>query len=437
MEHGRLFIFLFALGMSCRILSAIAADAPPLRQEEAYTSPSVETAGPDVPGCEASIPFRPLTSGPKAHWFAYYDKHQFDPSDRYVLGMEVGFEDRAPGLEDASVLGMVDLRDADKWIPFAESTAWCWQQGCMLQWLPGTDAEVIYNAREGDHYISVIQNVFTGEKRALPKPVYAVSPDGKTAVGLNFARVNDTRPGYGYAGIPDAGASERYPDNDGIYALDLVTGESRLIITLAQVATAYADETTDDGKHWFNHLLFNTDGSRFIFLHRWHRPDGKGRYTHGFTARPDGGDIFRFNGHGMVSHFIWRDPQHLLAWSHEPDSGNKFHVYKDKTDEVTVVGEGTLTTDGHCTYSPCGKWILSDTYPDQENMQTLMLYRVADGKRIDLGRFFQEKPQDIQLRCDLHPRWSRDGNYICIDSKCSGQRQMYLLDVAEILGRKD
>ncbi len=38
------------------------------------------------------IEARPITSGPKHHWFGYYDKLQFDPSARYALGMEVGFE---------------------------------------------------------------------------------------------------------------------------------------------------------------------------------------------------------------------------------------------------------------------------------------------------------------------------------------------------------
>ena len=33
-------------------------------------------------------PVRPITKGPKFHWFGYYDKLQFDPSSRYALGME-------------------------------------------------------------------------------------------------------------------------------------------------------------------------------------------------------------------------------------------------------------------------------------------------------------------------------------------------------------
>ena len=39
-------------------------------------------------------PVRTITRGPKHHWFGYYDKLQFDPTSRYVLGMAGGL--RAP-----------------------------------------------------------------------------------------------------------------------------------------------------------------------------------------------------------------------------------------------------------------------------------------------------------------------------------------------------
>ena len=92
-----------------------------------------------------------------------------------------------------------------------------------------------------------------------------------------------------------------------------------------------------------------------------------------------------------------------------------------------------MKVDGHCTYSPDAQWIITDTYPDRDRMQNLMLYRPKDGKLVNLGRFYQEQPSDNEWRCDLHPRWSRDGRYVCIDSKHSGRRQMYLLDVSGII----
>ena len=43
-------------------------------------------------------------------------------------------------------------------------------------------------------------------------------------------------------------------------------------------------------KSYFNHLLINPDGTRFIFLHRWGFPKFTGA-TRMFTANHDGSDL--------------------------------------------------------------------------------------------------------------------------------------------------
>lgn len=392
-------------------------------------------AQPD-PAYEAFVPMRAITEGPKAHWFGYYDKHQFDLSDRYVLGMETDFEGRTPNPDDTIRLGVIDIEDGDNWREIAETKAWSWQQGCMLQWLPGSDSEVIYNDRDGDQFISVVLNVFSGEKRVLPRAIYAVSPDGTKGVGLNFARVDFTRPGYGYKGGVDKYAGDFAPDEEGIYAIDLKTGEYQEIVTLGQVKRIPM-ESEPLGKHWFNHLLFNTDGSRFIFLHRakWEADGGRGWCTRMFTANPDGTDLHVVNDHNMVSHFIWHDPNHIMAWAREPDEGSHFWYYTDESDEKKIIGEGVLTRDGHNTYSPDGAWVLVDEYPDKDRMQALKLYRPSDGTLVRLGRFYLTRDASGEFRCDLHPRWSRSGDYITIDSMHDGdQRQIYLFDVSDVTG---
>lgn len=383
---------------------------------------------------EAYVPIRAVTQGDQPHWFGYYDKDQFDSTNRYLLGMRPPFEGKTPGPEDELELGLIDLENGDTWTTIGATKAWNWQQGCMLQWIPGSD-EVIYNDRRDGDFVSVIYNPKSQEERVLPFPIYALSPNGKEAVTLNFARLAFTRPGYGYTGVPYTKLDANVPEDEGVFLLNLETGERKLLHSMKQIAAVHHRPGMDGGLNWVNHLLFNTDGTRFIFLHRWREsPDLKAPWkTRMFTLGVDGTEPRVISDNDMVSHFIWKDPVHILAWSREIETGNKFHLYDPPNKTFSVIGEGVLTRDGHCTYSPDGEWILDDTYPDKERMQNLMLYRPADGKLVKLGRFYLDQEWRGEFRCDLHPRWSRDGNSVVIDSMHTGKRQMYLLDVSGIV----
>ena len=387
---------------------------------------------------EAYVPIRAITSGEQPHWFGYYDKHQFDSTGRYVLGMRPPFEGCTPGAEDVLEVGYVDLQDGDRWTTIGTSRAWNWQQGCMLQWIPESD-EIIYNDRRDGDFVSVIHDRATKTERVLPYPIYTVSPDGKHAATLNFARLAYTRPGYGYTGVPYTKLDAMVPEDEGVFLLDLKTGERRLIQSLKEIAAVDHRESMDSGLNWVNHLLFSTDGSRLIFLHRWRESMdlSSGWKTRMFTVGSDGSAPRIVADHGMVSHFIWRNPQEILAWSSEPDTGSRYHLYDDAAGTATVIGEGVLTRDGHCTYSPDGDWILTDTYPDRDRMQQLMLYRPSDGALVPLGKFHLSPDWKGELRCDLHPRFSRDGKSVCIDSMHTGKRQMYLLDVSGLTLAKE
>jgi hypothetical protein len=379
-------------------------------------------------------PVRAITQGPKFHWFGYYDKLQFDPTCRYVLAMEVDFEHRSPKADDVVKIAMVDLQDNDRWTELDKTTAWGWQQGCMLQWRPGSASEIIFNDRRDNHFVCHILDVKTGKKQTLPQPIYTVSPDGCTALTADFRRINDMRPGYGYAGLPDPHSDELAPKDSGIFRLDLETGKQQLIISLADIARF--DSLPGDPKqpkHYFNHLLFNTDGSRFIFLHRWREKKQDGFGTRMLTAKPDGTDICIVDDYGRTSHFIWRDPNYILAWTWHPSNKNAFHLFEDCTRNVKTIGKNVMTENGHCTYLPGNKWILNDTYPDKQRKQHVYLYNIATGSKITLGRFYLPPQYRGEWRCDTHPRFSPDGRSVIIDSPHKGNgRQMYLIDITKI-----
>jgi len=381
-------------------------------------------------------PVRAITRGPKYHWFGYYDKLQFDPAGRYALGMEVDFEHRSPRAEDAIKIGMVDLKDSHRWIELGQSRAWNWQQGCMLQWVPGSKSEVLWNDREEGRFVCHVLDVNTRKRRTLPNPVYALSPDGRWGVAPDFRRLNDCRPGYGYAGLPDPNRDVAVPDNAGLWRIDMQTGRQKLMFSFADaVKVPNPHEEMSGAKHWFNHLLFNTDGSRFIFLHRWRAAGHKQSFaTRMFTIGRDGEDPYVLDPYGKTSHFIWRDREHVLAWAWHPSNKDKFYLYQDRTEKVEAVGPEVMTVNGHCTYLPGNRWILNDTYPDKERNQNVYLYEPATNRRVWLGHFHSPTEYTGEWRCDTHPRFSPDGNLVCIDSAHVGGRQMYLIDIRGMAG---
>ncbi len=379
---------------------------------------------------------RALTRGPKFHWFGYYDHQEFDPTDRYVLGMEADFQDRLPGLRDRVALGMIDLKDNDRWIPLGESKAFSWQQGCMLQWLPGSTSSVIYNDREGDQFVAHILDVKTGKRRTVPSSIFCVSHDGRWAVTTEFRRL---RPETRFAAPPEANDDLHVPEDSGIWRVDLETGEKRLILRIGDISRITAPfGTWEPGHwHWLSHLLLSPGDGRLAFVHRWgYKGSSKIVGTRFCTADPDGQNLYIYPHMAGASHFIWRDPQHVLVWARGPaHKEDRFYLCQDRTENADVLAPDDMTANSHVTYLPGtgGRWLLNDSYVDQQRNQSVYLFNVETRRRVELGRFFSPPRFIGPLRCDIHPRASRDGRKIVFDSPHQGSgRQMYLIDISAL-----
>lgn len=386
-------------------------------------------------------PVRAITRGPKFHWRGYYDKFLFDPTNRFVLANEVDFEGRSPTAEDSIRVGVIDTQDGYRWTELGSTFAWNWQQGCMLQWVPGTSDDIAWNDRVDGQFVSHVLNVKSGSKRTLPHPFYCISPDGRTGFAPDFRRLNDTRPGYGYSGVLDPNQEVLAPDDAGIWRIDMQSGDQKLIFSFADALKIPFEGREDavfrpHSKHWFNHLLCNPDGTRLFFLHRWRNPESKAKFfTRAMTMNFDGTDLYVIDPWGDTSHFIWRDPKHIFAWAWYPSHQQRFYLYEDGTENVSVVGPNTMTVNGHNTYVPGtdSNWVLNDTYPDTKTFQNPYLYHIPTDRRVPLGHFPSPPAYRGEWRCDTHPTSSRDGKQVIFDSPHQNGRQVYLVDISEIV----
>ncbi|MHA1368721.1 MAG: hypothetical protein ACTSRA_03245 [Promethearchaeota archaeon] len=387
--------------------------------------------------------------------FGYYDRTPLSKDNRYHLAIRFKQQVRLPRIGEKAEVGIIDL-DRERFIHVADTEAWCHQQGAMTQWLPNEPGHFIFNdfRCEPDGSWRLISRVFdiNGDHvRDYDYPVYRLSPDGAFAVTLNFNRI--PRRGYTYARatfprddpVPDV-------ENDGLFLLDLKTGDRRLVFPYSTIFAHHPDmdDFRLDGEvifdlqyHWMNHACFNIDGSRVMVLHRYKSifPMWK---TYMWTLKLDGTDFScslpnRYWASWGITHQLWgRTPREILVDGNKnngPHDG-KHHEYlvfdeRDGPDSAVAISR-SLGFPGHLIFSPDGEWLVGDSYP-KEQLQYLNLTRVSDGEVIHIATFFHSAEQRGDWRCDLHPRWSADGNYLTVDTIHFGERKIIMLDVASAL----
>ncbi len=410
------------------------------------------------------------TRGPGFHFFGYYDKSPLDRAGRRLLTLHGRFpSNRMFSVDDIVEVGFWSLGDAE-YHRIADTRAFNWQQGSQLQWLgPDFDSRIIFNDRDGDRFISRVVNVADGSEETLPFAVYTVHPAATSAICINYERLYFPRLGYSYQGIANEKWNRPLVEGDGLFRLDLASGAVELVVETEQMVGRNPVSSMEGACHYLEHAMFNPDGSRFAFLHRWLLPDG-GIYGRLYTADEWGRDIRCLHDVGYISHFGWRGSGELTAWGRPKSTvsdlrrsrwisryvikpllplyhqiftaqssarrrllRDTYLQFDDGGQSSGVLAPGVeFLDDGHCSWRPGDpRWMLTDTYQDKESNRHLLLYDAEKNEAIEIGRFYSlPETCDSGWRTDLHPRWGHSGRLVCIDSTHEdGERHQYVLDV--------
>lgn len=405
-------------------------------------------------------------------FFGYYNKSPWNMCQDKMLFCEANFINRQPKRNDKLKIGYLNIKNGKKEY-LTETNVWNWQQGCMLQWHPTKGDVIILNKRIKNRFVSSFFNIKTKQEKIFPYPIYDISRDGKYAVSINFSRLNNLRKGYGYEGVEDNFKDIKISEDDGIFLINLEKKLATLMVSIKELTEYKPLNSMNFGYHWVNHAEFNPTGGKISFFHRWQVPNEM-HYTRLFCFDIKSKKLQLLPDSGFYSHMCWKNDEEIFGYSMAPGKiGNirkkqitakiifslilpiyrklipkkirkrilptgyfLFNILRGSVKKILINNE-----DGHPSFSPNKRFILTDTYPNKEHKRTLILYDTKLDKRHIIGKFYslpnkkysKDKDWDSSgMRCDLHPRWNRDGSKICIDSVHEGFRGMYIIDVSKI-----
>lgn len=382
---------------------------------------------------------RTLTHGPKHHFFGYYGMSPWNRSESTMVCLQTPFHDRMPKMGEKALIGLVDPTSG-AFNPITETSSWNVQQGALIHWNPlNADKEFIYNDYNDNEQQSISINIDSGKKTILSRPISAVAEKGKYALSLTYGRLSRMRKVVGYAGAKDPFEHEAHPKEDGVFLLDLKTGQHKLVVSIKEVfeKSVGGYPMLADRHMWFNHTVINPSATKFLFLAR--SRDKKNKIDSAmFTANLDGSDLRMVVPFGSgVSHFGWRNDTEIIATFYLNDRKEMNHILFDiQKQNYKIVGENFLIGNGHCTYALGGRYMATDFKDKTTRSQSLWYYdmKLDQGLQLCARPAYEKKYITGDIRCDFHPRWNPSGNKICFDAidPATKTRQMHLVEFLDM-----
>ena len=366
----------------------------------------------------------------KEYFFGYYDKSPWDSTGRYMLCLRAQDTWSHPDPKAEAEIVLIDTANGNSVEVLSSTKTWNVQQGCMLQWLgPDFSSKIIYNDLREGRYCSVIMDIDTRQERVIPCPIYSVTMDGKMALSLDFSRLHNLRPGYGYSALPERTAGAALPDGAAIWSVVLENGTVTELIKYHDFVEfePRKEMLLPKTVHKVNHIMISPDGTRFIVLYRWF--NGSRKYSRLISCGVDGKGMRLLSDDDMVSHCCWKNDHEILAYQHKWEGGNGYYLIDEKSGACKRLWTN-IKYDGHPSYSPIDdSLVVTDSYPDRQRISTVKLLRDTDiessGKVI--AKVYSPFKYDNDTRCDLHPRWKRDGSAVCFDGVFEGHRRLYVI----------
>lgn len=364
-------------------------------------------------------------------FFGFHDICPFSDDEKYVLANKIEIPLKMPQKDDLLTVGYWS-DNFQKFNTIGKTRAWNYHKGCRLQWIKSESGSVIFNDAEDNKEVARIYSINTGLLRTIPCPIDTVSPKGDIATSFSYERLEKFMPGYGYVYSDSSYLDEKKPDNTGLFTVDLKSGERKLILSLGRLSGIKHEKSMDNAFHYVTHTEFSPTGDKISFLHRW-TDDPSKRQTRLVTCDLDGSNVQISDTTGMVSHYIWDKKGRVVAYC-QVNGIDGHYLFEDSSLKNPRRVAHLLNSDGHQSFVPSKNMFITDTYPDKRRYSKLYLVDIDNDEStliadVKSPKKFQSPDMFHHWACDLHPRVSPSGKYVCFDSVCTGERSLCVMSL--------
>lgn len=382
-----------------------------------------------------------LTNGPSHHFFGYIGQSRTIPwnaTGRYVLALETDFQDRLPGAGDAARVCLIDTREGNRIRVVDRTLAWNPQQGTMFYWNPEhPETQFFFNDRDPKtgKIFTVLFDFSHGpnggrvrEYRFDDTPVAngGVAQNGGYFLAINYARMARLRPVTGYKDAWDWTTKVAAPADDGIFRVDVTTGQRRLVVSFAQLKAKLAATVTRLGeRHLFiNHTLNNRNNDLVYFYCRADfETTPNDRVNVPFTMRPDGSELTAHTTF-IGGHPEWEWGSRIIG-----SAENQQVIYDTATRTIVerLGGKEVFPNPGgDIALAPDGGWFVNSHREGEHNHYTFLDRRT--GRTLRAPPVFMGQWKSGDLRLDPAPCWNRTGDAIVVPGIApDGTRQMFVV----------
>lgn len=373
----------------------------------------------------------------KGFFFGFHDVSPFSPDETKVLALKLAFDFRMPIEGEGIEVGYFDFLSGrlTNFHKIGITYAWNYHKGCRIQWID--NEHVIYNTAENKKPISVIRNIRKNVIKKISYPIDTafVSDEEKVATSFSYERLQYCMPGYGYPYSDDAQLEEKAPTNTGLFLVNLETNENKLLVKISDLAKKFCEDDPEKYQHYVTHTEFSPDGRYISFLYRRKIINGdiNRRITMMIVYDRKTTELILLPTQVSGSHYVWNKKNQIIASC--IINNRSCHVLYDINDVANykIIAPSQLNQDGHQTFINDNSFI-TDTYPDKWRQVQLYKVDIFSEKvekilSINSPKKFMSKTVYNYIDCDLHPRISPSGKFVCCDAVNTGIRSLLVMSV--------